>query len=193
MKAPKVTKRLVEQEIDLKEIFGVDFSGKPELREIIGERIIEYIRDRTESGEGVKFGLSGKGTPVKLKSPYSQAYVKSPDFKAFGKSRNQVNMRLTGDMLELMDVTKQTANTITIGWNDKSQVPKAYNHIEGDTVPSRPFFGVSKTEVKELASDLRSEIKEAIKVYEEKGRDEFDKYLMDLSKRLTESDSSDED
>lgn len=184
MKPPKISKRLIEQEIDLEEVFGVDFTGKPALREIIGERIIDYIKTRTENGEGVKFGESGKGTPVKLKSPYSDSYAESPDFKAFGKSRSKVNMRLTGDMLELMDVTKQSSNTITIGWRDTEQIPKAYNHLVGDTVPERPFFGVTKSEVKELARDLKDEVREAVKIYEEEGRSSFEDYMLDLADQI---------
>lgn len=163
MSKPKFTKRSVEQTIDLKELFGVDFSNKRSLREAIGGAILERIRARTLSGQGVSFSDDGRGRSVTLKAPYSKEYAKSLEFKAAGKSRGNVNMTLTGDMLGLMDIKRQSGNTITIGWNDADENAKAYNHSVGDTVPRRPFFGVSKSELNEIKKQFGSEIKEAAK------------------------------
>jgi hypothetical protein len=173
----KITKRLVEQEIDLEEFFGVDFTGKPGLREIIGEKIIERIRQRVQE-EGRGFN----GRP--LKRPYSDDYSESAEFKAFGKSKSDVNMTLTGDMLGLMDITKQSANTVTIGWRDSEQELKAFNHITGDTVPRRDFFGINKTEMREIVREMREEVKEATKIFEERGRSEAEDFLVSLADRI---------
>jgi hypothetical protein len=190
MAAPKFKKSNVEQTINLKEIFGIDFSGLPQLREVIGEAILQRIRDRTAGGEGMSFGSKGAGRPVKLKSPYSDKYAKSMEFKAAGKSKNKVNMSLTGDMLGLMDIKRQSGNDITIGWTDSDENKKAFNHSAGDTVPRRPFFGVSNKELKDIRSEFKSEIKEAIKLKEDEGRTSFNNKVLNLIESIREDGES---
>lgn len=163
MSAPKISKRKISQTINLKEEFGINFRGRDALKTALGQAIIDKIRARTESGEGVKFDSRGRGRSTKLKSPYSEAYAKSDEFKAFGKSKTKVNMKLTGDMLGLMDITKIDGNKLEIGWDDREETLKAYNHLTGDTVPQRPFFGISKSELKEIKKEFGREIKEALK------------------------------
>ncbi len=185
MSAPVVKKNKVEQTIELKDLFrGVDLSNR-DLKEYIGEAIIDYIRERTESGRGVKFGDDGKARSVNLKK-YSKDYIESDDFKAFGKSKDQVNMKLTGDMLGLMDVVDVGKNSITIGWNDDEQIPKAYNHIVGDTVPSRPFFGISKSELNELAKELRLDVRQADRVAKAGGAEDLRDFLQGLRDDLVD-------
>ena len=180
MSAPTFKKTRVKQTIDLKEEFGIDFRGMNSLKEAIGGAIIERIRERTESGQGMSFGAGGSGRQVKLKSPYSKEYSDSLDFKAFGKSRGRVNMKLTGDMLGLMDVVQIDGNKITIGWNEAEENAKAYNHSVGDTVPRRPFFGVSKAELKEIKSEFGSEIREAVRTRNTEGRKAFESRVAGL-------------
>lgn len=164
MSAPKITKKVAEQTIELDELFNVDFSDKKDLKSYIGQVLIDRIRSKVESGVGIKFSDDGKGRPFDLRSvPYSKNYIDSDKFKAFGKNKNNVNMTLTGDMLGLIDIIDLSDNNITIGWNDEEQILKVYNHTVGDTVPARPFFGLSKSELKEIANDLKKEIKDDFK------------------------------
>lgn len=179
MSSPIFKKRKVEQTINLQETFGVSFKGMRSLREALGEAILTKIRKRSESGKGMSF-RGDRGTPVTLKKPYSKEYSKSLDFKAFGKSRGKVNMTLTGDMLGLMDIKKQTGESITIGWDEQDENAKAYNHSVGDTVPRRPFFGVSKKELAEIKKDFSSEIKSAIRTRNEEGRKAFESRVAGL-------------
>lgn len=95
---------------------------------------------------------------MKLKSPYSKKYSESLDFVAAGKSKSDVNMSLTGDMLASVQVEDRGGNKIAVYIDGETEVLKAFNHITGDTVPKRPFFGVSKKDVKEIISDFESEI-----------------------------------
>lgn len=162
MSKPKFTKNKVTQTINLEEAFGISFKGKRSLREAIGGAIIERIQTRTSAGTSMTFSADGAGRTGRLKSPYSKSYAKSDEFKAFGKSKGKVNMTLTGDMLNLMDITKQTGNSITIGWDDTEENNKAFNHSVGDTVPKRPFFGVSKGELKAIKKDFSKDIKSAV-------------------------------
>lgn len=176
----KIKKNNVEQTINLKEKFGVDFSGKENLKQLVGQAIIDHIVERTESGMGVSLKENGKGRSVKLKSPYSKEYAKSLEFKAAGKSKSKVNMKLTGDMLGLLDIKRIEGNKLTIGWNDDEQNPKAFNHVTGDTVPKRPFFGVSNSELKGIKKTLGSDLKDAIKIKQEEGTEAFNKKVLGL-------------
>jgi hypothetical protein len=158
VKAPRVTLDQIEQEIDLSEFFeGIDFSRAPELKASITQALIDKIVSRTEAGDGMKFSASGQGRPTKLKSPYSDAYENSLEFQAAGKSKTEINMTLTGDMLASLTDGGGKGNKIKISVLE-DQVPKAYNHIVGDTVPERPWFGVSKDEVEETLADYADEI-----------------------------------
>jgi hypothetical protein len=137
MADPVIKKSGVYQKFNLKEMFGVDVSRSPELKKAIGQAIIEHIVKRTEDG----MGRDGKA----LKSPYSDSYSESLPFKAAGKSKRNVNMTLNGDMMGLLDIIDESANTITIGWEDETEILKAYNHNVGDTLPRRPFFGLKSS------------------------------------------------
>jgi len=185
MSAPTFKKSRVKQTINLKDEFGIDFRGMDSLKEAIGGAIIERIRERSSAGNGMSFGGSGRGTPVKLKPPYSKEYSDSLDFKAFGKSRGNVNMTLTGDMLGLMDVIQIDGNKITIGWNDAEENAKAFNHSVGDTVPRRPFFGVSKTELQEIKKEFGSEIRDAVRTRNTEGRQAFERRVAGLLDLIT--------
>ena len=138
----KETKSQVSQTINIRKILGR--SPTEAEKQSIGQALIDRIIDRTESGKG----LNGKN----LKSPYSDAYADSLDFKAFGKSKNKVNMTLTGDMLASIDILSSTRDTITIGI-EGDEAPKAFNHQTGDTVPKRRFFGVTRKDIETAVSN----------------------------------------
>lgn len=143
----------VALEIDLKKLFGKSITD-PGIRRAIGESLIDKIISRTESGQGV----DGKGQVVKLKSPYSDPYVNSIEFKAFDKSKTKVNMKLTGSMLASIDMIDDRSDKISIGI-DNEDAPKAFNHITGDTVPSRPFLGLTAKDLDEVKKEFEKEIK----------------------------------
>lgn len=152
MEKPKATLEEVSQKIDLNEIIGSDISNDEQLILKIGQKIIDYIEERVDDGLG--YGRT------KLKSPYSDGYADSLTFKAAGKSKNDVNMKLSGDMMASIDIIEVNGSKITIGIDDPDQAPKAFNHQTGDTVPRRPFFGVTKQELKEyVLSEFKDEIK----------------------------------
>jgi hypothetical protein len=189
MKPPKVTKRAIEQIIDLSEFAkGVDFSDSKSLKLAIGEALAEKIRERAESGKGLDFKDDGTARTVALKSPYSKTYAESLDFNAAGKSRGEVNMTLTGDMLASIQVEDRGKGKIAVFIDGETEVLKAYNHITGDTVPRRPFFGVSKTDVRSVLADFESEIEERLaregeRTEEQRGR----RAGLDLLSRLDDS------
>jgi len=178
----------VSQKINLKEEFGIDFRGKDALKEALGQAIIDRIVERSQSGNGMSFNSNGSGKPVKLKSPYSDTYEESLEFKAAGKSKNDVNMTLTGDMLGLIDIVNVKGNTIEIGWDDETENAKSYNHSVGDTVPKRPFFGVNKAELKSIKSEFSKDIKEALKIKKKEGEKAFESFVLDLIDKTKKGD-----
>lgn len=188
MAAPTFKKSKVSQTINLKDEFGVDFRGMRSLREALGEAILRKIRLRAQSGKGVQFTADGRGREITLKAPYSKEYADSLEFKAAGKSRGKVNMTLTGDMLGLMDITRQTGNEIEIGWTESEENAKAYNHSIGDTVPRRPFFGVSKSDLQEIKKEFSNEIRAAVRTRNSEGRAAFEQRVAGLLDLITRSD-----
>lgn len=177
MADPQFKKDKVSQKFNLQEMFGVSFKDAPELRASIGQAIINKIIERTEAGAGIG------GRPFSF-GKYSDEYSESVEFKAAGKDQHEVNMSLTGDMLGLMDVINETSNTIEIGWLDDTQNAKAFNHNTGDTVPKRPFFGLSRSEVKELVAEFKPEVRDAIKTLKNEGRDEYTEKALRFLDRL---------
>ncbi len=154
MKAPKISLKKIEQEFDLAEFYpDVDFSGERTLKEALGQAIIDKIQERTEAGDGIRGAL---------KSPYSKLYSQSLEFKAAGKKRGKVNMTLTGDMLASVDLEMGEDGKFKIVIPE-DQVPKAFNHLTGDTVPKRNWFGVTKKELKEILGDFSSDLEFAKK------------------------------
>lgn len=151
-----IRKNKVALKVNLRELLGEAVPDNPELRQAVGQAILDKIIKRTEAG------LDVKGKPF---AAYSPDYVKSTAFKAFDKSKSERNMTLTGDMLGLMDIVAESRNTLTIGWNDSDQDPKAFNHITGDTVKKRDFFGLTKEDL----ADLRKEFAPKVKNGEDEG------------------------
>ena len=152
----RASKERLSQTINLKDLFGKNFSNQSAIKEAFAQAVIDRIVERTEGGKAV-------GGKRNLKAPYSKEYVESLEFKAAGKSKGRVNMTLTGDMLRSIDVLDVGANTITIGIDDPDESPKAFNHQVGDTVPRRDFFGINNTELTELAQEFRPDINRAFK------------------------------
>jgi phage gpG-like protein len=183
---PVFKKDKVYQRFNLKEMFGVDMADFPEIKEAIGQAIIEKILARTAKGEGI-------GGKAFAERKYSPDYEKSLAFKAAGKRKGQKpDMKLTGDMLDLLDIIEQGKNTITVGWDDELQSAKAYNHNTGDTVPERPFFGLSKSEQKEIARMFKAEVKEAVQILKKEGRDPYTEKIMALIDKVKDELGDDE-
>lgn len=87
-------------------------------RNELGIAIINYIVNRTKDGRGI-------GNKP-FKSKYSDNYTKTADFKIAGKTQKEVNLTLSGDMLDSIEVIDATVvGRIKIGFvtefeNDKS-------------------------------------------------------------------------
>lgn len=107
----------------------------------IADAVIEFIRERTESGKD----KNGKKFPA-----YSKEYVKSLDFKIAGKSKGNVNLTLSGDMLAALKLLSVKEDKIIIGYeagsdeNDRAE-GNILGSYGGDPKQSkaRDFLGIN--------------------------------------------------
>jgi hypothetical protein len=143
----------VTLKINLGELFGDKLRDAPVARQVLAQEIIDKIVERTKDG----VGANGKN----LRTPYSEGYSNSLDFKAFGKSSKDVNMTLTGEMLSSMDIVSESEDEIVIGFSDSEQSEKAHGHITGKNGQApkmkRDFFGLPEKEIRRIASDFKDD------------------------------------
>lgn len=126
----------------------------PAQRLELGDLIIEHIFDRTNRGIDKK----GKSFPG-----YSKEYINSLDFKNAGKSKNKVDLQLSGDMLAAMQILNQKNGNIRIGFERGTvENAKADGNIRGTygtDVPSRKkardFLGIESKKLRELIDYVR--------------------------------------
>jgi hypothetical protein len=147
----KLTQTEVSQTFNLKEIFGVDVSDMPELKQAFGQALIDHMVERTEDG------LDRNGNKFQA---YPKTYKESDAFKAFGKT-SKVNLTMTGDMLGQIDIIETKGNEIKIGWRDETENAKAYNHNTGDTVLKRPFFGINNPDIASISKEFKPDFKKS--------------------------------
>ena len=132
-------------EIDLDEMFGTLVPDSSEFRQAVGQAIIDRIRNRTLEGES-RLNKSFKN--------YSEEYAESFEFKVYGKSKNEPNLKASGDMLNSMDIIEEKKNKIVIGWNDDVNPAKAHGHITGNVGVKRDFLGLPNDEYESIKRDI---------------------------------------
>lgn len=118
-------------------------------RSAIGREIIDYIVNRTTKGKGidnVPF-KSSDGTTA-----YAKTYQKHRDFSTGGKNNRPINLTLTGDMLNSIEVLDNTlAGRIVIGISDGENADKAGWLQER----GYKFLGVSEKEQANILSKFK--------------------------------------
>lgn len=131
-------------------------------RRQLGIEIVNYIVDRTKNGNGIN------NKP--FKSKYSQNYVKTADFKIAGKDPSDVNLTLSGDMLDSVEVLDVSiVGKIVIGFSSDNEEKKA----EWLEEKGYRFLGLSDKELQSIISDF--------------GAPENDTAPSDISNSLVES------
>ena len=140
-------------EVNLDELFGTLTPNSTELRQAVGQAIIDRIRERTADN----IDKDGKRFPN-----YSQEYADSIEFAAYGKSKSDPNLKQTGDMLGLMDIIEEKKNKIVIGWTDSEQAAKAHGHITGNVGVVRDFLGLPEKDLKQIAEDFMPMVEDAV-------------------------------
>lgn len=136
----KISLDEIHQTIDLSKIFGREPTASE--RRAFADEAIERIIDRTQSG------IDRNGRSF---TRYSEEYAEQK-----GVSRGDVDMTLFGDMLLSVDA-ETDSNSIKI-FIPSDEVPKSYNHITGDTVPKRDWFGITDSEARAIADRVKVDI-----------------------------------
>jgi hypothetical protein len=123
----------------------------PKEREELAFAILEHIRERTKAGTGIRENGRTYNFPG-----YSKSYQNSLDFKIAGKS-SDVDLTLSGDMLDAMDLLSHKKGEILIGFENGSE---DNGKAEGNQLGSyggspnarkaRRFLGVNKSELAEI-------------------------------------------
>jgi len=155
--------------IDLAEAFDRAFSNRsrefrdqlrplindPSVKSNIGREVVRLIRERTESGVD-------KNNKDFKPSTYSKGYQQSLQFKIYGKSASEVNLKLTGQMLANMQSNALSSSpSIVVDFASDLQNAKADGHIRGggrnNTLPVRDFFGLPKKEEERIVREVVNE------------------------------------
>lgn len=116
---------------------------KPADREIVGQRIIRFVQERTRKGLDVNHDSFVK---------YSKSYKDSLDFKIAGKS-SRVNLEQTGDMVGTIDILNHGRGFITIGFEKGSEENDKAAWMQENTqpgFPKRKFLGITQKDLKEI-------------------------------------------
>lgn len=129
----------MSQEVDLKRYLGR--APTTEEKMLFAELAIEQINQRTLDGKTIHGGKFKK---------YSKTYA---DLK--GVSRDSVDLFLEGNMLDSVVTDFDDSNRVKIFINDDLNTAKGFNHHIGDTLPKRPWFGLTTDEVRSLSEQVK--------------------------------------
>lgn len=89
---------------------------------------------------------------------YSTEYANSLEFKIAGKSKNDPNLTLTGDMLNSIQVLESGSGFITIGYNEGTpENDKAVWAERSDNGPVRAFLNVQDKELEAIVAQVRTD------------------------------------
>lgn len=124
-----------------------------EARTLLADKVISLIKERTDKNkdvDGSKF------------APYSNSYVASQDFKNAGKSKSDVNLRLTNEMMDSIQLIDQGPGFITIGFESGTDAnDKAVWQERSDNGPSRKFVGINDKDLTRLLAEVQVEMPSA--------------------------------
>lgn len=93
--------------------------------------------------------LEGRDLEGNKFAPYSKRYKESKDFQIAGKS-STVDLRLTHEMMNSLEVLESGAGSITIGFTNPEAGKKAEWAEASDNGPSRKFMGVTDAELSSI-------------------------------------------
>jgi len=115
----------------------------------IGDEIIEEIQESTEAYRNPKTGRGYK--------KYSKEYAKQK-----GVSRRQVDLRLTGRMMESLKAKvkrKEGKGAVSVDVTGARNKKLAGYHQNGtDKMPARPFMFISKKTLSRIINKLKKDI-----------------------------------
>lgn len=123
----------------------------PAEREVIGEEILDFIRERTQKGLN-KVNREFPG--------YSAEYEKSLNFKIAGKDKGKVDLTLSGDMLGALTVLSHANGKLLLGYeNGTEENAIADGNIRGTYGKAKPsakkrdFLGITKADLAKILDE----------------------------------------
>lgn len=125
----------------------------PQAREQLAFKVISFIQDRTD-----------KGLDINMQKfvAYSDSYVNSPQFSLGGKSKNEVNLKLTEEMMNSIELLGHGPGYLIIGFEEGTDAnDKAVWNQRSDNGPSRMFLGIDDKSLAKLVSEVRIESPDA--------------------------------
>jgi hypothetical protein len=120
---------------------------KPIQREALAKEVIDFIINRSRKG----FDKNNKPLPG-----YSDSYIKSLDFKIAGKSKGDVNLTLSREMLESLSLLSHRSGEIHIGYEAGTPLAaKVEGNVRGTYGQSKPIRGKKRDFLGITQADLR--------------------------------------
>lgn len=125
---------------------------KPSERTVIGQEIVDYIVNRSKEGRDKK----EKSFPG-----YSKSYVNSKNFSIAGKSKSNVNLTLSSEMLNSLKLLSHSKGEVVIGFDksDSKLNGKAEGNILGTYGRKTPILG-KKRDFLGITADKKKEIQD---------------------------------
>jgi len=132
--------------------------------EVIAEEIIDFIVERTKKGKG----SDGKKFPE-----YSKQYTSSLDFKLAGKSKSLIDLTLSGELLDSIEIIEARKGKIIYGYSEDNQMQGraegnlygTYGQDKPNKSKARDFLSLSTKEltkilgsIDELPMDIQKQI-----------------------------------
>ena len=138
-----------------KHLKGVPENDREDAANDAGEAALEKISEYMEK----------RRSPVKGKNKnFDELSTKYAKIKQKRVGNKKPNLRLTGELLESLDVeADDNSFTLRVTGSDNN-IQKSYNHNVGDTVPKRQFLP-NDANNEQLKGDVVKAIKDAIKKY----------------------------
>lgn len=126
----------------------------PSERLELSEAVIDFIRNRTQAGTGYR-KETGRNYSLASK-PYTKAYAGRK-----GVSRSDVDLTLSTEMLESIELLTHSSGSITVGYEAGTKVN---GKAEGNQIGSygrapnkkkaRPFLGLTKADLDAILETL---------------------------------------
>lgn len=119
----------------------------------VADEVLAFIIARTKKGQGA----DGEMFPA-----YSQAYKTSNAFKVAGKSANKVNLTLSSEMLDSLEVLSAKKGKIVIGFEKGSEmngraegnILGSYGQPSPNKAKARNFMELSDNELAKIIKKL---------------------------------------
>lgn len=140
----------------------------------IAAEVIDFIRNRTESGKDINHNAFKK---------YSKSYKDSLNFKV-GDKTGKVNLSLSGDMLAAMTLVDHKPGAIVVGYDTSD--PEAdiaegnqigsYGQPNANPSKARKFIGINPDDLKKILNKFKKDpdLAEKILAQDREARDLLD-------------------